>query len=358
MARILSKNQKQNLDSFYISEEIKAKNRTKKKVLSQKRKEDKTKYQSFNNVKINSSQEIIDIQINNFKEDPFVLDVFYILINAMDIYNTAYLTAEDILNIIKGPENLQKKKKYYFNCQITLHRINKALNILEAADIIKNSFINNNPVIFINYNYAIKTKIKSRNELPEEFPDNFIINKRYSGGNFKSIDTHNVVLNKNLELIRNHPSSFSYHMILTYHMNIGNVVSMSLEDISSLLNMSLTTIETYNKDLVDFGLIKKIRQSNGKIRINTYKLNSIFSWMMDFVHIKMMAFYRDIYDLSGVIGVNKTRYNQKRNKKYNSDDNEYMNEGLINHAYKEVKYEVNKQKRDEHYKKYGTLAIV
>lgn len=333
------------LEKFYMDEEKKLDARNDKRERNQKFKAQKAKSQSGSFVRINNTPEVSKIWCKLFKENPFAIDVYYVLINKANVYGTTFIEPDGILSVMNTSHN---KKDYVPGYRINIKSIETALETLIKFDFIKEGCVDGERCSFLNSKYVL---IRSLNNLKVcgYFPEEFIIEESYKPYTWFAIDTHKNVLEKNMAIMRKSKETFAFHLVISHFMDLGNKITEKLNTLSKMVGKAVRTLFDYFKFLFDNKLILKKRAKKGAARVNSYGLNSIFTFKKNFAKDTMQAYEEDIYDLSGVTGSNKTAYNIKKGKTVSLRTQEDINKYVIETGYMLHKEAIRKAKRDAYY---------
>lgn len=333
------------LEKFYMDEEKKLDTRNNKRERNQKLKAQKAKSQSGSFARINNNPEASNTWCELFKENPFAIDVYYVLISKANIYGTTFIDPDGILSVMNTGQN---KKDYVPGYRINIKSIGEALETLVKFDFIKEGCVNEELCYFLNSKYVL---IRSLNNLKmcDYFPEEFIIEESYKPYTWFAIDTHKNVLEKNMAIMRSSKEAFAFHLVISHFMDLGNKITEKLNILSKMVGKAVRTLFDYFKFLFDNKLILKKRAKKGAARINSYGLNSIFTYKKNFAKDTMQAYEEDIYDLSGVTGSNKTAYNIKKGKMVSLRTQEDINKYVIETGYMLHKEAIRKAKRDAYY---------
>lgn len=319
---------------------------TKIKERNFKFKKAKEKSQSDNFAKINYLPEASDMWCKLFKENPFAVDVFYVLISKADFYGTTYIDVDGLLSVMNISET---KKEYVPGYRINTRSITEALNTLIEFGFIKEGCVEEKHCYFLNSKYVI---IRSLNKLKTcgYFPEEFIIEKSYKAYTWFAIDTHEKTLNKNMAIMRSSKEAFAFHLILSHFMDLGNKITDKLNKISELVGKSIRTLFDYFKFLFDNNLLLKKRANKGAARVNSYSLNTFFTYKINYADELMQAFGLDIYGLRGTTGCKKKAFNKKINKRVPIRTQEQINALVIENGYQDyMEATDNTAKRNAYY---------
>ncbi|MCI9545787.1 MAG: hypothetical protein HFH60_03720 [Lachnospiraceae bacterium] len=310
-----------------------------------KLKKAKEKSQSDNFAKINYLPEASDMWCKLFKENPFAVDVFYVLISKADFYGTTYIDVDGLLSVMNISET---KKEYVPGYRINTRSITEALNTLIEFGFIKEGCVEEKHCYFLNSKYVI---IRSLNNLKTcgYFPEEFIIEKSYKAYTWFAIDTHEKTLNKNMAIMRSSKEAFAFHLILSHFMDLGNKITDKLNKISELVGKSIRTLFDYFKFLFDNNLLLKKRANKGSARVNSYSLNTFFTYKINYADELMQAFGLDIYGLRGTTGCKKKAFNMRKNKRVNIRTQEEINALIIENEFQLFEDDKRKEYRDAYY---------